>query len=59
MYVDPSILVTGNTNSLDVGILYARTIPLVTNNSIHVVIQISAPLFAYGLKGTIHAILAH
>jgi len=25
----------------------------------HVVIQISAPLVAYGLKGTIHAILAH
>ena len=24
-----------------------------------VVIQISAPLIAYGLKGTIHAILAH
>jgi hypothetical protein len=58
-YVEPSILVTGNTNSLDVGILYARTIPLITNNSIHVVIQISAPLVAYGLKGTIHAILAH
>ena len=25
----------------------------------HVLIQISAPLVAYGLKGTIHAILAH
>ena len=59
MYVEPSILVTGNTNSFDVGLLYARTIPLITNNSIHVVIQISAPLVAYGLKGTIHAILAH
>ncbi len=59
MYVDPSILITGNTNSLDVGILYARTIPLIVNDSIHVVIQISAPLVAYGLKGTIHAILAH
>ena len=58
-YVEPSILVTGNTNSFDVGLLYARTIPLITNNSIHVVIQISAPLVAYGLKGTIHAILAH
>jgi hypothetical protein len=58
-YVEPSILITGNTNSLDVGILYARTIPLIANNSIHVVIQISAPLVAYGLKGTIHAILAH
>ena len=59
MYIDPSIIVTGNTNSLDVGILYARTIPLVNNDSIHVVIQVSAPLVAFGLKGTIHAILAH
>ena len=59
VYVEPSILITGNTNSLDVGILYARTIPLIVNDSIHVVIQISAPLVAYGLKGTIHAILAH
>jgi len=58
-YVDPSIIVSGNSNSLDVGILYARTIPLIVNDSIHVVIQISAPLVAYGLKGTIHAILAH
>jgi hypothetical protein len=59
MYVEPSILISGNANSLDVGILYARTIPLLVHNSIHVVIQISAPLIAYGLKGTIHAILAH
>jgi len=59
MYVDPSILITENTNSLGIGILYARTIPLIVNDSIHVVIQVSAPLVAYGLKGTIHAILAH
>jgi len=58
-YVDPSIIITGNTNSLDIGILYARTLPLIVKDSIHVVIQISAPLVAYGLKGTIHAILAH
>ena len=58
MYVEPSILISGSTNSLDVGILYARTIPLIVHDSIHVVIQISAPLVAYGLKGTIHAILA-
>ena len=30
-----------------------------TVRAIHVVIQISAPLVAFGLKGTIHAILAH
>jgi len=41
------------------GILFARTIPIITKNTLHVVIQISAPLVAYGLKGTIHAILAH
>ena len=59
VYVDPSIIISGNSNSLDVGILYARTIPLIVNDSIQVVIQLSAPLVAYGLKGTIHAILAH
>ena len=58
-YVDPSIVVTGNPHSLDVGLLYARTIPLIYNDSIQVVIQISAPLVAFGLKGTIHSILAH
>ena len=58
-YVDPSIIVSGSSKSLDVGILYARTIPLIVSNSIQVVIQISAPLDAYGLKGTIPAILAH
>ncbi|MDA0755978.1 MAG: hypothetical protein O3C04_00050 [Crenarchaeota archaeon] len=59
VYVEPSIIVSGTTNSLDIGILYARTIPLIIDDSIHVVIQVSAPLVAYGLKGTIHAILAH
>tara|TARA_Y100000590_G_scaffold386768_1_gene459828 strand:- start:226 stop:930 length:705 start_codon:yes stop_codon:yes gene_type:complete len=58
-FVDPSVIVSGSQNSLDVGILYARTIPLIVNDSVNVVIQISAPLVAYGLKGTIHAILAH
>tara|TARA_Y100000590_G_scaffold318379_1_gene360238 strand:+ start:3210 stop:3914 length:705 start_codon:yes stop_codon:yes gene_type:complete len=58
-FVEPSVIVSGTQNSLDIGILYARTIPLVVNNSVNIVIQISAPLVAYGLKGTIHAILAH
>ena len=38
---------------------FARTIPVVFEEKFQVVIQISAPLIAYGLKGTIHAILAH
>lgn len=57
-YVDPSIVLS-SSSSYDYGILFARTIPLILDNKLQVVIQISAPLIAYGLKGTIHAILAH
>lgn len=57
-YVDPSIVLS-SSSSYDYGILFARTIPLIFENQLQVVIQISAPLVLYGLKGTIHAILAH
>jgi len=57
-YVEPSIVIS-SSSSYDYGILFARTIPLIFENQLQVVIQISAPLVAYGLKGTIHAILAH
>lgn len=59
-YVEPSIIIsTPHPNSYEFGILFARTIPIFFDDKFHVVIQISAPLVAYGLKGTIHAILAH
>lgn len=59
-YVEPSIVVSHpSAGSFDYGILFARTIPVVTNNKLNIIIQITAPLVAYGLKGTIHAILAH
>ncbi len=58
-YVEPSLVLSSGTNSFDYGILFARTIPIFANNSVQIIIQISAPLIAYGLKGTIHAILAH
>lgn len=59
-YVEPSIIIsTPHPNSYEFGILFARTIPVFFDDKFHVVIQISAPLVAYGLKGTIHAILAH
>jgi hypothetical protein len=42
------------------GIFFARTIPVVGEDKhLRVVVQLTAPLVAYGLKGTIHAILAH
>ncbi|QDI88428.1 hypothetical protein Nisw_02210 [Candidatus Nitrosopumilus sp. SW] len=59
-YVEPSLVISSpNPNSYEYGILFARTIPVVFEDKFQVVIQISAPLVAYGLKGTIHAILAH
>jgi hypothetical protein len=59
-YIDPSILVTPQDPvTFQFGILYARTIPLILNGTVQVVIQICAPLVSYGLKGTIHAVLAH
>ena len=59
-YVEPSLVISSpNPNSYEYGILFARTIPIMFEHNFHVVIQISAPLIAYGLKGTIHAILAH
>ena len=59
-YVEPSVAISSSSpNSFEFGLLFARTIPIVAKNTLQVVIQISAPLVAYGLKGTIHAILAH
>ena len=59
-YVEPSIIVSStSSNPYEFGILFARTIPVTFEDKFQVVIQISAPLIAYGLKGTIHAILAH
>ncbi len=57
-YVDPSVVLS-SSSSYDYGILFARTIPLIFEDQLQVVIQISSPLIAFGLKGTIHAILAH
>ncbi len=59
-YVEPSVIVSqSDPGSFQYGILFARTIPLTIDGKLQVVIQISAPLVSYGLKGTIHAILAH
>ncbi len=59
-YVEPSVVVSSSSpHSYEFGILFARTIPIIFEEKFQVVIQISAPLIAFGLKGTIHAILAH
>ena len=58
-YVEPSIVLSQSHSSTDLGILFARTTPVVTAEKLEIIIQITAPLVAFGLKGTIHAILAH
>ena len=60
-FVEPNLLVaTSEIEYQQYSILYARTIPFCTpENRIRIVIQLSAPLIMYGLKGTIHAVLAH
>jgi hypothetical protein len=60
-YVEPSLVVsTSAAEYTHMGIFFARTIPIVGEDKLlRVVVQITAPLIAYGLKGTIHAILAH
>lgn len=59
-YVEPSAIVTNSDPmSFQYGILFARTLPVFFEEKFQVVIQISAPLVAFGLKSTIHAILAH
>lgn len=60
-YVEPSLVVSMSAVEFtQIGIFFARTIPVVgDDNLLRVVVQVTAPLIAHGLKGTIHAILAH
>ncbi len=59
-YVEPSLIMsTPNPNSYGSAIFFARTIPIILDERFNVVVQVSAPLVLCGLKGTIHAILAH
>lgn len=60
-YVEPSMVVSRSAAEYThLGIFFARTIPVVSNDKpLQVVVQLTGPLIAFGLKGTIHAILAH
>ena len=58
-YVESSIVLSQSHSSTDLGILFARTTPVIAAEKLEIIIQITAPLVAFGLKGTIHAILAH
>lgn len=57
-YIEPNMILS--ISGVDeFGILFARTLPIVLDNKVEIIVQITAPLVVFGLKGTIHAILAH
>ena len=60
-YVEPSLVIsTSKVEFTQFGIFFARTIPVIgRENRLNILVQLTAPLIAYGLLGTIHAILAH
>ncbi|MFQ5970126.1 MAG: hypothetical protein ACE5J2_06505 [Nitrososphaerales archaeon] len=59
-YVEPSIMLsTSPIETGHFGILFARTIPVVSHNRLNIRVQLTGPLIAFGIMGTIHAILAH
>ena len=60
-YIEPSLIVSRSEVEVNhFGIFFARTIPVIIKSTkLNVIIQITAPLLAYGSVGTIHAILAH
>jgi hypothetical protein len=60
-FIEPNLLIANSDIEYQqYSLVYARTIPFcTTENRIKIVIQLSAPLVMYGLKGTLHAVLAH
>ena len=60
-YVEPNLVISmSQVEFSQFGIFFARTIPVVNDQrQLNIVIQLTAPLIAFGLLGSIHAILAH
>ena len=60
-YIEPNLIVSYSSFDLaEYGILFARTIPILElENKLNIIIQIMAPLLAYGTKSSIYAILGH
>lgn len=60
-FIEPSLLIaTSPLEYEQFSIIYARTIPICNNeNEMKVFIQLFTPLVIYGLRGTIHSVIAH
>jgi hypothetical protein len=59
-YIEPSMpLATSSVEFGSVGALYARVLPAKFEGRLSIIVQFTAPLIAFGLKGTIEAVAAH
>ena len=59
-YVEPSLpLATTSVEFGSVGALYARVIPAKFEGRLSIIVQFTAPLLIFALKGTIDAVAAH
>jgi len=59
-YIEPQLFVAEDQQEFsDIGVLYARTVPIEFSSKLEIWIQISAPLIAFGVKTTVRAVLAH
>ncbi len=60
-YIEPNLIVSYSSLDLaEYGLLFARTIPILDlENKLNIIIQVMAPLLAYGTKSSIYAILGH
>ncbi len=59
-YIEPKLpLSSSQVEKGQIGVLYARTIPTEGILGLEILVQLSAPLVAFGLKTTIQAVLAH
>ncbi|MBI2648451.1 MAG: hypothetical protein HYU03_03445 [Thaumarchaeota archaeon] len=59
-YVEPTLPLSASTVEYgSAGVLYARVIPTSTEAGLSIVVQFTAPLIAFGGKGTIEAVAAH
>jgi hypothetical protein len=59
-YVEPSLpLATTSVEFGSVGALYARVIPAKFEGRLTIIVQFTAPLLIFGLKGTVEAVAAH
>ena len=59
-YIEPVLTIA--TTEMEVGslgVMYARTLPLEVKGILEICVELSAALIAFGLKTTIHAVIAH